>query len=89
MILKLLLALLLGAMVLAGGCFLYVYWASEDYLQSVSLDGGFVFNDRQDGEFIERGRHISRTRGCFGCHGERLQGLVFSEQWAPLIGNGS
>jgi mono/diheme cytochrome c family protein len=30
---------------------------------------------------IEHGRYIARTRGCFGCHGQELQGRVFADEW--------
>jgi cytochrome c553 len=32
---------------------------------------------RADSASIERGRHIARTRGCFGCHGQQLEGQVW------------
>ena len=28
---------------------------------------------------LEHGRHVARTRGCFGCHGQQLEGRVFTE----------
>lgn len=35
---------------------------------------------------IDEGERIARTRGCFGCHGEQLQGEVFfSEPWVGTV----
>lgn len=60
----------------------YVYFASERYLRDVVADSSYVYPGREDAETIERGRHLARTRGCFGCHGQQLQGAVFSDEWA-------
>ncbi len=60
----------------------YVYFASERYLRDVAADSSYVYPGREDAETIERGRHLARTRGCFGCHGQQLQGAVFSDEWA-------
>ena len=54
--------------------------ASERALSNVQADEGFEFIDRTDAAFIARGRHVARTRGCFGCHGQQLEGQVF-EHW--------
>ncbi len=64
-----------------GAAYASVYVTSESYLENVAIDDGFAFVDRRDPEFIERGRHVARTRGCFGCHGQELQGRVFAEEW--------
>ncbi len=34
-----------------------------------------------DSASLARGRHLTRTRGCFGCHGQRLEGQVFTDEW--------
>ena len=77
------LVFLLLAIALASAAFAaYVYTASERYLGEVVPQAGFAYEENQDPEFLERGRHIARTRGCFGCHGQQLEGLVFEEEWA-------
>ncbi len=58
-----------------------VYFESERRLASVVPGPDFVAIDRDDAGFVERGRHIARTRGCFGCHGQNLEGQVFDEEW--------
>lgn len=30
---------------------------------------------------IEHGRYIAQTRGCFGCHGQDLEGRAFTDEW--------
>lgn len=58
-----------------------VYLFSEAKLRDVV--GGPAFDHPLPGDTasIERGRHIARTRGCFGCHGQQLEGKNFDEQW--------
>ncbi len=77
-------SLLIAALIaglLFGAVYASVYLNSEHYLANVTVDEGFEFADDEDPAFIERGRHIARTRGCFGCHGQELEGLVFAEEW--------
>ena len=76
-----LLALLLAALLVAGGFYAYVHIASDAYLKDVVVDEEFIFVDRSDETTIETGRHIARTRGCFGCHGQQLEGNDFSDEW--------
>lgn len=76
-----LLALLTGALLVAGGFYAYVHIVSETYLKDVAVDEGFTFVDSADDTTIETGRHIARTRGCFGCHGQQLEGNDFSDEW--------
>lgn len=78
---KILFATLALLALVTTASFAYIYLASENYLKDVSMDPGFVAMDRQDAAFIERGRHIARTRGCFGCHGQQLEGRDFQEEW--------
>ncbi len=73
--------LALGTALLAVAFFGYVYLASETYLADVVADPGFAFTDARDEQRLQRGRHIARTRGCFGCHGQQLQGADFSGEW--------
>lgn len=59
----------------------YVYARSEHYLNDVVVESIAALPERQDAAFLERGKHIARTRGCFGCHGQQLQGQVFADEW--------
>lgn len=58
-----------------------VYGLSEMKLRDVSPPPLFDHPLKTDSLTLERGRHIARTRGCFGCHGQQLQGRVFTEEW--------
>jgi len=58
-----------------------VYALSERQLRDSDAVQQFDRNIPNDAASIERGRHIARTRGCFGCHGQQLQGFDFDEQW--------
>lgn len=58
-----------------------VYGLSELKLRDVSPPPLFTHPIGTDSLTLERGRHIARTRGCFGCHGQQLQGRVFTEEW--------
>jgi mono/diheme cytochrome c family protein len=61
--------------------FAAVYLLSELQLQDREAVHRFSAAIPDDATSIERGRHIARTRGCFGCHGQQLQGKNFDEQW--------
>ncbi|HKJ17798.1 MAG TPA: c-type cytochrome [Xanthomonadales bacterium] len=78
---KLLLFFSAGGLILFVSFAAYIYIASERYLGDVVAHQGFEYSAELDAETLERGRHIARTRGCFGCHGQELQGAVFSEEW--------
>jgi mono/diheme cytochrome c family protein len=54
---------------------------SELELRAIETRPAFTSSIPSDSASIERGRHIARTRGCFGCHGQRLEGQVFTEEW--------
>lgn len=58
-----------------------LYGLSEAKLRDVDAGDAFDHAIPTDAASIERGRHIARTRGCFGCHGQQLQGKDFGEQW--------
>lgn len=58
-----------------------VYLFSEVKLRDVTRGSAFDHPLPEDAASIERGRHIARTRGCFGCHGQQLEGKDFDEQW--------
>ncbi|WP_156762706.1 c-type cytochrome [Woeseia oceani] len=62
---------------MAGG----VYLASEWRLRNVELPDPFVATIPTDAASIEHGRHVARIRGCFGCHGQSLEGRVYTDQW--------
>jgi len=66
---------------MAAVAFVGVYALSETKLRDVELAPAFDEPIPTDAAAIERGRHIARTRGCFGCHGQQLQGKDFGEQW--------
>lgn len=58
-----------------------VFVASELRLRDVELPPAFNADIPSDAETIARGKHVARIRGCFGCHGQQLQGAVFTEEW--------
>ena len=74
-------AVAVAVVAIGGLACAYVYAASERYLRDVEVDPGFTLSGVVDDAMRERGRHVARTRGCFGCHGQQLQGLVFEEEW--------
>lgn len=80
-IVKLLLGAVLVLLLAATAFFAGVYLLSERYLHDVAPGAAFATPIPADAQSIERGRHIARTRGCFGCHGQTLEGLVFDEEW--------
>ncbi|WP_375205254.1 c-type cytochrome [Hyphococcus sp.] len=57
------------------------YLLSEAKFREVTRDSPFEAAIPTDATSIEHGRHVARTRGCFGCHGQQLQGKDFDEQW--------
>ncbi|MEO0440441.1 MAG: c-type cytochrome [Pseudomonadota bacterium] len=59
----------------------FIYVASEVYLADVDPPETFALPIPSGKAALENGRHIARTRGCFGCHGQQLQGQVFTDQW--------
>ena len=62
-----------------------VYMLSEAKLRDVVRGPAFDHPIPEDAAAIEHGRRIARTRGCFGCHGQRLEGIDFSEQWGDWV----
>lgn len=77
-----LVAVLIGLLLAASAlAFFAVYAASEAKLRDVRRGPAFDYAIPTDAETIERGRHVARTRGCFGCHGQELEGKDFGEQW--------
>jgi len=61
--------------------FAAVYALSEWQLRDKEPQYRFTATIPGDAASIERGRHIARTRSCFGCHGQELEGHDFDEQW--------
>ena len=70
-----------GLLLLVIAGFGWVYLASELHLRNVVERQVFNHPIPTDAASIARGRYVARTRGCFGCHGQQLQGLDFGEQW--------
>ncbi|MGB5581316.1 MAG: cytochrome c [Woeseia sp.] len=64
--------------------FFAVYTLSERALRDVQLPPPFIMPSVVNKATVERGRHLARTRGCFGCHGQQLQGIDFSEEWQGM-----
>jgi mono/diheme cytochrome c family protein len=58
-----------------------VYGVSEAKLRRVPQPPEFHHPIPTDTLSVAWGRHIARTRGCFGCHGQRLQGRVYTAEW--------
>ena len=51
-------------------------WRMRDVQQPVPFSAPLP----EGNEALDRGRHVARTRGCFGCHGQNLEGVVF-DKW--------
>jgi mono/diheme cytochrome c family protein len=75
----------LSAVVLAAAGFAaFVWFASEAHFTSFAPPPPFTHPIATDPATIARGKHIAKTRGCFGCHGDKLQGDVFQDD--PMMG---
>lgn len=72
---------LAAVLTITASGFVTVYLLSERQLRDREAVYEFTATIPSDAESIERGRHIARTRGCFGCHGQQLEGKDFDEQW--------
>ncbi|WP_223788732.1 c-type cytochrome [Marinicella meishanensis] len=59
----------------------WIYGHSEYKLRQVAPPAPFKLTLSPSAAVLQQGQHITRTRGCFGCHGQQLQGRDFSEQW--------
>ncbi|MDF7774897.1 cytochrome c [Sphingomonas sp. AOB5] len=76
-----------GAILVLGALFLgWVWLASEAELRRFDPPMAFRQPIPTDAASIAKGEHIARTRGCFGCHGDALQGEVFGDD--PWYGYG-
>lgn len=58
-----------------------VYGRSEARLRDFVVPPAFAREIPTDLATVNQGERIARTRGCFGCHGERLQGHDWSKEW--------
>ncbi len=58
-----------------------VWGLSEWRLTPATQTHVFEFDATLNDAVLQRGEHLLRTRGCFGCHGQRLQGRDFSHVW--------
>lgn len=56
-----------------------VFLISEHHLTNAPTPTAFDVPIPTSDEAIAHGRHIARTRGCFGCHGQDLSGREFPE----------
>ena len=54
---------------------------SEYKLRSVTAVTDFEYTLLTDETTLQLGEHVMRTRGCFGCHGQQLQGRAFTDHW--------
>lgn len=77
-------ATLLAIPALAALAAAAVYGASEWRLRDVEPAPAFALPIPTDDAAIGRGRHLALTRGCTGCHGERLEGHDFGRHFAPV-----
>jgi len=72
---------LAGLLIAAFGAFGGLFMLSEAQLRDIRYDPPFEHPIPDDAASIERGRYIARTRGCFGCDGQQLEGKNFGDQW--------
>ena len=61
--------------------YVLVYGLSEYRLKAVTFLADFKYGLLTDQQTLQKGEHIVRTRGCFGCHGQKLEGRIFTDQW--------
>lgn len=73
--------LIAGVAALAGLAAGGVHLVSEGRLRDVPTVAPFATPIPADSASVARGEHLARTRGCFSCHGDQLQGRDFSEDW--------
>jgi mono/diheme cytochrome c family protein len=78
-----------GILVVAVVAFGFVSWvfiASEVHLRSFERPPAFAHPIPTDSDASARGRHLARTRGCHGCHGDDLAGqLMWGSAVAPNL----
>lgn len=64
-------------LLMLGGVLLGSEFRLRDFDEPPTFDAAIS----TDTETIARGEHVARIRGCFGCHGQYLEGRVYTEQW--------
>ena len=69
--------LIVSPLLLLGGVFAGSELRLRDYNEPPAFDAEIPTSANA----IARGEHVARIRGCFGCHGQDLEGRVFTEQW--------
>ena len=72
------LGVFLGLVVLG---FAAVFGLSEWKLRSFTDPPVLSVPIPDDSASLALGRHLTRTRGCFGCHGQQLEGRSFEDEW--------
>jgi len=60
------------------------YAVSEGRLREYTVPPAFARAIPTDLDVVGLGESIARTRGCFGCHGERLQGRDWTANWKGM-----
>ncbi len=71
---------LLATVTLVPAAFaIWVWLASEAHFASFAAPPPFSHAIPTDTAAIAHGKHLTETRGCVGCHGDRLQGDLFHD----------
>ena len=78
---KVLRSLLLVLLAVPAMGMVVVYCLSELSLRDIEPSPPFAQAIVADSTTVKRGKHLALTRGCFGCHGEQLQGRVFENPY--------
>jgi mono/diheme cytochrome c family protein len=60
----------------------WVWFASEAHLKSFANPPAFAAAIPTDPATLAHGKHVAVTRGCIGCHGDKLQGAAHN--WGEL-----
>ncbi len=75
---------LVALLVVPAAFLAWVWGQSEAHFTSFDPPPAFAAAIPTDAAAIAQGRHLALTRGCIGCHGDRLQGEVFDDD--PIEG---
>lgn len=75
--------LVIGLLMVGLG-YVGVYALSEWRLYSIERPKPFKHSVESNSEAEDKGRHVARTRGCFGCHGQQLEGRAHEWEWVGL-----
>lgn len=76
------LGVLAGLLALTVTVVALVYNASERHLRSFEMPPEYAYAIPERAAAIERGNHLTRTRGCRGCHGDDLAG---QQMWGYAV----